>query len=133
MECLGEWVCRRGRGGQIGGANIADADIAQFLDSALSAASGFDIDSVNSELERLPAPSSKLTMAALTDALRKPELLPSGWDAFPAGVDHWALTKPDGSQYRVTTARAAHEYAGGRVEFWAPGSPAFPTRAEAVG
>ncbi len=133
MECLGEWVCRRGRGEQGGGANIADADIEQFLDSALSAAPGFDIDSVNSELDQTPAPRGGLTMAHLASALQNPALLPPGWNAVPAGAGHWALTKPDGSQYRVTTARAAHEYAGGRMEFWAPGSPAFPTRAEAVG
>ena len=112
--------------------NIADYEIRRILDSALSAAPGFDIDSVNSDLERATAPRSDLTMAALTEALRDPALLPAGWSAVPAGVDHWHLTKPDGSQYRVTTGRAAHEYAGGRVEFWAPGSPAFPTKAEAL-
>ena len=121
------------REAQSGDMDLSAADIARQLDDAMSAAPGFDIDSVNSELERLPAPQSALTMAALTGALRKPELLPPGWSAVPAGDGHWRVTKPDGSEYRVTTARAAHEYAGGRVEFWAPGSPAFPTRAEAVG
>ena len=126
-------VTRLIRDAQSGNADLSAAEIARQLDDAMSAAPGFDIDSVNSELERLPAPSSKLTMAALRGALQNPALLPPGWSAVPAGADHWALTKPDGSQYRVTTVRAAHEYAGGRVEFWAPGSPAFPTRAEAVG
>lgn len=113
--------------------NIADDEIRRILDGALSAAPGFDIDSINSDLERAPAPRSDLTMAALAEALTNPALLPAGWSAVPAGVAHWHVTKPDGSQYRVTTVRAAHEYAGGRVEFWAPGSPAFPTRAEALG
>ena len=125
-------VTRLIRDAQSGNADLSAAEIARQLDEAMSAAPGFDIDSVNSELERLPAPSSKLTMAALKGALTNPALLPPGWDAVSAGDDHWLVTKPDGSQYRVTTARAAHEYAGGRVEFWAPGSPAFPTRAEAV-
>ena len=113
--------------------NIADDEIRRILDGALSAAPGFDIDRVNSDLERAPAPRSDLTMDALATALQTPALLPAGWSAIPAGAAHWHLTKPDGSQYRVTTGRAAHEYAGGRVEFWAPGSPAFPTRAEALG
>ena len=121
------------REAQSGERNYADADIARLLDSALAEAPGFDIDSVNSELERAGDLQSGLTMEGLTGALTNPGLLPVGWSAVPAGADHWLVSKPDGSEYRVVTKRAAHEYAGGRVEFWAPGSPAFPTKAEALG
>ena len=121
------------RRAQSGDMDLADADIRQMLDNALSEPPGFDIDSVNSDLERAPEPRGGLTMADLVGALTNPALLPVGWSAVPAGAAHWHLTKPDGSQYRVAVDRAAHEYAGGRVEFWAPGSPAFPTRADALG
>ena len=42
------------------------------------------------------------------------------------GNRHWQVTTPDGRLHTVTTDRAAHDYAAGTVEFFGPGSPAFP-------
>ena len=56
-----------------------------------------------------------------------------GWSAAPAGAHYRHVPKPDGSEYRVAVACAAHEYADGSMEFWAPGSLAFPTKVEALG
>ena len=42
------------------------------------------------------------------------------------GDGHWRVTTPGGKSYTVTTDRAAHDYAAGTVEFFGPGSPAFP-------
>ena len=75
-----------------------------------------------------------IRLAAATHSAKEDGLLPVGWSAAPAGVHYYRhVTKPDGNEYRVAVACAAHEYADGSMEFWAPGSSAFPTKVEALG
>ena len=40
-----------------------------------------------------------------------------------------SLSSPDGKSHTVTTDRTAHEYSTSTVEFFSPGSPAFPEAA----
>ena len=85
-----------------------------------------NLDLLNSEITPLPAPRPQIGMDDLTYILNNPRLLPEGWTAAPAGAKHWQVTRPDDTVSIVTTDRAAHEYAAARVEWWGPGSPAFP-------
>ena len=62
----------------------------------------------------------------LTYILNHPECLPDGYGAEQRGDKHWRVTTPGGKSHTVTTNRAAHDYAAGTVEFFGPGSPAFP-------
>lgn len=85
-----------------------------------------NLDLLNSEITALPAERPQIGMDDLTRILNNPRLLPDGWMAAPAGANHWQVTRPDDTVSIVTTNRAAHEYAAARVEWWGPGSPAFP-------
>ena len=85
-----------------------------------------NLDLLNSEITALPAERPQIGMDDLTRILNNPRLLPAGWTAAPAGDKHWQVTGPDAVASIVTTDRAAHEYAAARVEWWGPGSPAFP-------
>ena len=85
-----------------------------------------NLDLLNSEIAPLPTPRPQIGMDDLTYILNHPRLLPEGWTAAPAGANHWQVTRPDATVSIVTTDRAAHEYAAARVEWWGPGSPAFP-------
>ena len=85
-----------------------------------------NLDSLNSELSTTRAPAPAIHMRELQRCLDTPFLLPEGWSATREGGPHWRVTTPGGSSYTVTTDRAAYEYAAGRVEWFGPGSPAFP-------
>lgn len=85
-----------------------------------------DLDSLNSELSTTSAPAPAIQMRDLQRCLDTPFLLPEGWSVAPEGGPHWRVTTPDGASYTVTTDRTAYEYAAGRVEWFGPGSPAFP-------
>ena len=65
-------------------------------------------------------------MRELQRCLDTPFLLPEGWSADREGGPYWRVTTPGGGSYTVKTDRAAYEYAAGRVEWFGPGSPAFP-------
>ena len=92
-----------------------------------------NLDLLNSEIAALPAERPQIGMDDLTRILNHPGLLPAGWTAAPAGANHWQVTGPDDTVSIVTTDRAAHEYAAARVEWWGPGSPAFPNPPAAGG
>ena len=108
------------------------AAIAAAIDQ-LAALPILNLDLLNSEITALPAERPQIGMDDLTRILNNPRLLPEGWMAIPAGVNHWQVTGPDATVSIVTTDRAAHEYAAARVEWWGPGSPAFPNPLEAGG
>ena len=72
------------------------------------------------------APNPRITMADLQQCLDDPALLPDGWQAQPDYGSHWVVTRPDGRKFTVTTVAENYEYAAGRVEWFGPGSPAFP-------
>ena len=101
------------------------AAIAAEIDK-LAALPLLNLDLLNSEITPLPPERPQIGMADLTRILNNPRLLPAGWTAAPAGDNHWQVTGPDNTARIVTTDRAAHEYAAARVEWWGPGSPAFP-------
>ena len=86
-----------------------------------------NLDTLNSTLDDATLAEADVTMLDLQMALEEPALLPEGWDAEPAGGPHWHVTRSDGEKYTVTTERTSYEYAPGNVEWFGPGSPAFPT------
>ena len=85
-----------------------------------------NLDSLNSELSTTSAPAPAIHMRDIQRCLDAPSLLPEGWSVAHEGVSHWRVTTPDGTSYTVTTDLTAYEYAAGRVEWFGPGSPAFP-------
>ncbi len=89
---------------------------------------GFDLDDLAAAAPQQQDPSPQLHLNDLTYILDHPEWLPDGYTAEGAGLNHWKVTVPDGSRWTVTTDRKAHDYAAGTVEFFGPGSAAFPDR-----
>ena len=87
---------------------------------------GFDLDDLAAAAADEQDPSPCLHMNDLTYILNHPEWLPDGYGAVGRGRNHWRVTTPDGGSRIVTTVRAAHDSAAGTVEFFGPGSPAFP-------
>ena len=87
---------------------------------------GFDLDDLAAAAADQPDPAPALHMNDLTYILNNPEWLPDGYLAERRGHNHWLVTTPEGASCPVTTDRTAHDYAGGAVEFFGPGSPAFP-------
>ena len=85
-----------------------------------------DLDLLNSELSTATPAAPEIDMRELQRCLDDPSLLPNGWSAAHEGGPHWRITTPNGSTHSVTTDRQAYEYAAGRVEWFGPGSPAFP-------
>ena len=101
------------------------ADIEKELEG-ITAAVTMDLDLLNTEIEKREPVVPKVTMAELTRILNSPGLMPEGWSSVPAGRDHWRVTGPNGQQWTVTTDRTAHDYAPAGLEWWGPGSRAFP-------
>jgi len=90
-----------------------------------------DLDAHNSEITAQPPPAPPAIDAAyLRRCLDNPALLPTGWRAIPEGGrgPHWRITDPAGNGFSVTIDRAIYEKANGRLEWFGPGSPAFPLR-----
>ena len=87
---------------------------------------GFDLDDLAAAAADQQDPAPLLHMNDLTYVLNHPEWLPDGYAVERRGDRHWRVTTPDGSSHTVTTDRSAHDYAAGTVEFFGPGSPAFP-------
>ena len=90
---------------------------------------GFDLDDLAAAAADQRDPAPLLYMNDLTYILNHPEWLPDGYWAERRGDKHWRVTTPDGKSHTVTTDRTAHEYSTGTVEFFSPGSPAFPEAA----
>ena len=101
------------------------ADLEKELEG-ITASVTMNLDLLNTEIEDRSAVAPEITIVDLTRILNKPELMPEGWTAAPAGTNHWRVTNPDGKQWTVTTNRQAHDYAPDRVEWWGPGSLSFP-------
>ena len=85
-----------------------------------------NLDAHNSEIAAQPPPAPAIDAAYLRRCLDDPALLPTGWRAVPEGGPHWRITDPAGAGFSVTTDRAVYEKANGRLEWFGPGSPAFP-------
>ena len=94
---------------------------------SLTPSMGFDLDDLAAAAADQQDPAPLLHRYDLTYILNNPEWLPDGYDSEPRGYNHWLVSAPDGQQYIVTTDRQAHDYAAGTVEFFGPGSPAFPS------
>ena len=94
---------------------------------------GFDLDDLAAAAADQPDPAPLLHMNDLTYILDNPDWLPDGYTAERRGYWHWRVTTPDGKAHTVTTNRAAHDYSAGTVEFFGPGSPAFPLADEKNG
>ena len=101
------------------------ADIEKELEG-ITASVTMNLDLLNTEIEDRDRVAPDITIADLTRILNTPELMPEGWSAAYAGTNHWRVTNPHGQQWTVTTDREAHDYAPDRVEWWGPGSLAFP-------
>ena len=101
------------------------ADIEKELEG-ITASVTMNLDLLNTEIEDRAIIAPEITIADLTRILNTPELMPEGWSAAYAGTNHWRVTNPHGQQWTVTTDREAHDYAPDRVEWWGPGSLAFP-------
>ena len=87
---------------------------------------GFDLDDLAAAAADQQDPAPLLHMNDLTYVLNHPDWLPDGDAVELRGDRHWRVTTPGGMSYTVTTDRVAHDYAAGTVEFFGPGSPAFP-------
>jgi SNF2 family DNA or RNA helicase len=100
------------------------------LDEAIHSgqAEGIDLDDfADADLEMPARPDPALSLADLHAILVRPALLPKGIHAAPLDnldfrYENGDLKKP----IRVTTDREFFELHADSVEFWTPGSPAFP-------
>ena len=103
----------------------ASRDVKQAVRN-LAPSVGFDLDDLAAAAADQPDPAPLLHMNDLTYILNHPEWLPDGYAVERRGDRHWRVTTPGGRSHTVTTDRAAHDYAAGTVEFFGPGTPAFP-------
>lgn len=87
---------------------------------------GFNLDVLNSTLERVAPSAAAIGMADIQLALTEPGLLPDGWYAAHRGGPHWQVTRPDGGSRLVTTDADAYEYDGVGAEWFGPGSSWWP-------
>ena len=92
---------------------------------SLAPSIGFDLDDLAAAASDQKDPIPLLQMNDLTYVLNHPEWLPDGYVVERRGT-HWRVTTPEGRSHTVTTNRPAHDYAAGTVDFFGPGSPAFP-------
>jgi hypothetical protein len=105
-------------------------DAVLAVDTALSAeeTAGLNLDEfADADLQMPQQPDPALTLADLRATLGRPALLPLGSEATPLNEKDYRLT--DGNlpkAVRVTVDREFYEMHADSVEFWAPGSPAFP-------
>ena len=93
---------------------------------SLTPSIGFDLDDLAAAAADEQDSAPLLYRNDLSYILNHPEWLPDGYCSEPRGNNHWRVSTPAGKQYTVTTDRRAHDYAAGTVEFFGPGSPAFP-------
>ena len=103
----------------------ASGDVKQAVRN-LAPSVGFDLDDLAAAAADQQDPAPLLHMNDLTYILNHPDWLPDGYASERRGDRHWRVTTPGGKSRTVTTDRAAHDYAAGTVEFFGPGSPAFP-------
>ena len=103
----------------------ASRDVKQAVRN-LAPSVGFDLDDLAAAAADQQDPAPLLHMNDLTYILNHPKWLPDGYGAEQRGDRHWRVTTPGSKSHTVTTDRSAHDYAAGTVEFFGPGSPAFP-------
>ena len=106
----------------------ASRDVKQAVRN-LAPSVGFDLDDLAAAAADQQVPAPLLHMNDLTYILNHPEWLPDGYSAEQRGDRHWRVTTPGSKSHTVTTDRTAHDYSAGTVEFFGPGSPAFPETA----
>ncbi len=89
---------------------------------------GFDLDAVTAaDLEEVPRPAALFNLDDLDELIRRPELLPPGYEARPLGVREYRVSMPGMREpLRVTTSAGFFEDHPGSAELWSPGSPLFP-------
>ncbi|MFZ3041089.1 MAG: helicase-related protein [Thiobacillus sp.] len=92
----------------------------------------FDIDdAIDAALEMPPRPPVPYGLEELGRLLDRPKLLPAGVEARRVSSKDVFWTQPGAPQISVTTDVDFYEEHPESVEFWTPGSPAFPHPAEA--
>ena len=94
--------------------------------SNITSETRMNLDMLNSALSDVETAPASVTMSFLQRALEEPSLLPEGWSAEHVGGPHWNVQRSGGERYIVTTDLNSYEYAPGTVEWFGPGSPAFP-------
>ncbi len=93
----------------------------------------FDIDdAIDAALETPPRPPVPYGLEELGRLLDHPKLLPAGVEARRVSSKDVFWTQPGSPQVSVTTDVDFYEEHPESVEFWTPGSPAFPDPAEAA-
>ena len=100
------------------------------LDAAIDAgrAEGINLDDFSdADLEMPTRPDPALTLADLQSILNQPAMLPRGTHASALGIQDYRYQNGElPKEIRVTTDRDFFEMHSDSVEFWTPGSPAFP-------
>jgi hypothetical protein len=121
-----------GRGGQEGRSRIVSDLEARIRDQEER---GFDLDAViDANLDEPERPSVLYDLDALDELIRRPELLPPGYEARALGVREYQFSMPGmPAPLRVTTSAEFFEDHPGSAELWSPGSPLFPRLDELVG
>ena len=94
--------------------------------SSITSETRMNLDMLNSALSDVEMAPASVTMSFLQRALEEPSLLPEGWNAEHAGGPHWNVQRPNGERYTVTTDLNSYEYVPSTVEWFGPGSSAFP-------
>jgi SNF2 family DNA or RNA helicase len=89
---------------------------------------GFDLDAITEADLREPSrPAALYDLDALDELIRRPELLPPGYEVQPLGHREYSVLQPGmKAPLRVTTRAEFFEDHPGSAELWSPGSPLFP-------
>ena len=102
---------------------VEGVDVQDEVDSI--APMGFDLDDLAMSADDVLDAPPRVSMYSLESALEYG--MPDGWTAQRAGEQWWTVTTPSGQQVRVTPSLERYEKAlGDDVEFFGPGSRAFP-------
>jgi hypothetical protein len=115
---------------KVGDEAAKGAAAVRALEGALAEGStnAIDLDDFSdADLDLSPRPDPTLTLADLRAVLDKPRLMLPGTDAKPLGEQDFRYEDGDiPAAIRVTVDPAFFEEHSDSVEFWTPGSPAFP-------
>lgn len=101
-------------------------------EASATAVEAFDIDeAIEATLDMPPRPPAPYGLEELGRLLDHPKLLPPGVEARRVSSKDVFWSQPGAQQVSVTTDVEFYEEHPESVEFWTPGSPAFPHPAEA--
>ncbi len=94
---------------------------------------GFDLDAITeADLREAPRAPALYDLDALDELIRRPELLPPGFEVKPLGHREYSVLQPGmNAPLRVTTRADFFEDHPGSAELWSPGSPLFPSSSTA--